>query len=144
MVYKPTLVSSSMNVPATSWSKEIVNGSSATTVVTYSQSEIPNTNKESNRVINKPTANTATTHNVQNTTVINNNNNHSANQGGVTVVGNNNNNGNNAQGNKSGKGNGNGHGEGLPQTGEAAATAAVGLGIALIAISGIVVFEKKN
>ena len=156
MVYKPTLVSSSMNVPATSWSKEIVNGSSATTVVTYSQSEIPNTNKESNRVINKPTANTATTHNVQNTTVINNNNNHSANQGGVAVVGNNNNNGNNAQGgqmnqggqaaqgNKSGKGNGNGHGEGLPQTGEAAATAAVGLGIALIAISGIVVFEKKN
>ena len=144
MVYKPTLVSSSMNVPATSWSKEIVNGSSATTVVTYSQSEIPNTNKESNRVINKPTANTATTHNVQNTTVINNNNNHSANQGGVTVVGNNNNNGNNAQGNKSGKGNGNGHGEGLPQTGEAAATAAVGLGIALIVISGIVVLEKKD
>ena len=157
MINKPTLVSSSMNVPVTSWSKETVNGSSATTVgttvITYSQSEIPN--KESN---NKPTANTATiTHNVQNTTVINNNNNHSANQGGVAVVGNNNNNGGNnaqggqmnqggqaAQGNKSGKGNGNGHGEGLPQTGEAAATAAVGLGIALIAISGIVVLEKKN
>ncbi len=153
MINKPTLVSSSMNVPATSWSKEIVNGSSATTVgttvITYSQSEIPNTNKESNRVVNKPTANTATT---QNTIVINNN--HSTNQGGVAVVGNNNNNGNNAQGgqtnqggqaaqgNKSGKGNG--HGEGLPQTGEAAATAAVGLGIVLIAISGIVVFEKKN
>ena len=142
-----------MNVPATSWSKEIVNGSSATTVgttvITYSQSEIPNTKKESNRVINKPTANTTTTHNVQNTTVINNNNNHSANQG-VTVVGNNNNNGNNAQGgqaaqgNKSGKGNGNGHGEGLPQTGEAAASAIVGLGIALIAISGVVVLEKKK
>ena len=155
MINKPTLVSSSMNVPVTSWSKETVNGSSATTVgttvITYSQSEIPNTNKESNSVVNKPTANTATT---QNTTVINNN--HSTNQGGVAVVGNNNNNGNNAQGgqtnqggqaaqgNKSGKGNGNGHGEGLPQTGEAAATAAVGLGIALIAISGIVVLEKKN
>ena len=155
MINKPTLVSSSMNVPVTSWSKETVNGSSATTVgttvITYSQSEIPNTNKESNSVVNKPTANTATT---QNTTVINNN--HSTNQGGVAVVGNNNNNGNNAQGgqtnqggqaaqgNKSGKGNGNGHGEGLPQTGEAAATAAVGLGIALIAISGIVVLGKKN
>ena len=156
MINKPTLVSSSMNVPVTSWSKEIVNGSSATTVgttvITYSQSEIPN--KESN---NKPTANTATiTHNVQNTTVINNNNNHSANQGGVAVVGNNNNNSNNTQGgqmnqggqaaqsNKSGKDNGNSHGEGLPQTGEAAATAAVGLGIVLIAISGIVVFEKKK
>ena len=153
MINKPTLVSSSMNIPTTSWSKEIVNGSSATTVgttvITYSQSEIPN--KESNSVANKPTANTATT---QHTTVINNN--HSTNQGGVTVVGNNNNNGNNAQGgqtnqggqaaqgNKSGKSNGNGHGEGLPQTGEAAATAAVGLGIALIAISGIVVLEKKN
>ena len=156
MINKPTLVSSSMNVPVTSWSKEIVNGSSATTVgttvITYSQSEIPNTNKESNRVISKPTANTATT---QNTTVINNNNNHSTNQGGVAVVGNNNG-GNNAQGgqmnqggqaaqgNKSGKGNGNGHGEGLPQTGEAAATAAVGLGIALIVISGVIVLEKKN
>ena len=156
MINKPTLVSSSMNVPATSYSKGIVNGSSATTVgttvITYSQSELPN--KESN---NKPTANTATiTHNVQNTTVINNNNNHSANQGGVAVVGNNNNNSNNAQGgqmnqggqaaqsNKSGKDNGNSHGEGLPQTGEAAATAAVGLGIVLIAISGIVVFEKKK
>ena len=158
MINKPTLVSSSMNVPVTSWSKEIVNGSSATTVgttvITYSQSEIPN--KESN---NKPTANTATiTHNVQNTTVINNNNNHSANQGGVAVVGNNNNNNNSnntqggqmnqggqaAQSNKSGKDNGNSHGEGLPQTGEAAATAAVGLGIVLIAISEIVVFEKKK
>ncbi len=46
MINKPTLVSSSMNVPVTSWSKEIVNGSSATTVgttvITYSQSEIPN------------------------------------------------------------------------------------------------------
>ncbi|OAQ05369.1 hypothetical protein A3O11_01725 [Ligilactobacillus aviarius] len=155
MINKPTLVSSSMNVPATSWSKEIVNGSSATTVgttvITYSQSEIPNTNKESNSVVNKPTANTATT---QNTTVINNN--HSTNQGEVAVVGNNNNNGNNAQGgqtnqggqaaqgNKSGKGNGNGHGEGLPQTGEAAATAAVGLGIAVIAISGVVLLDKKK
>ena len=49
-----------------------------------------------------------------------------------------------AQSNKSGKDNGNSHGEGLPQTGEAAATAAVGLGIVLIAISGIVVFEKKK
>ena len=154
MINKPTLVSSSMNVPVTSWSKEIVNGSSATTVgttvITYSQSEIPN--KESN---NKPTANTATiTHNVQNTTVINNN--HSTNQGEVAVVGNNNNNGNNAQGgqtnqggqaaqgNKSGKGNGNGHGEGLPQTGEAVATAAVGLGIAVIAISGVVLLDKKK
>ncbi|WP_283580720.1 M60 family metallopeptidase [Ligilactobacillus aviarius] len=142
-INKPTMVSSSMNVPATSWSKKIVNGSSATTVgttvITYSQSEIPNTNKESNGVINKPTAGTATT---QNTTVINNN--HSTNQGGVAVVGNNNNNGNTAQGNKSGKGNGNGHGEGLPQTGEAVATAAVGLGIVLIVISGIIVLEKKK
>ena len=126
MINKPTLVSSSMNVPVTSWSKETVNGSSATTVgttvITYSQSEIPNTNKESNSVVNKPTAN--------------NGNNA---QGGQTNQG-----GQAAQGNKSGKGNGNGHGEGLPQTGEAAATAAVGLGIALIAISGIVVLEKKN
>ena len=52
MINKPTLVSSSMNVPATSWSKENVNGSSATTVgttvITYSQSELPN--KESNTV----------------------------------------------------------------------------------------------
>ena len=148
MVYKPTLVSSSMNVHATSWSKEIVNESSATMVVTYSQSEIPNTNKESNRVINEPTTNATTTRN--DTAVINNNNNHNSNQGGVTVIGNNNNNGNNAQGgqaaqgNRSSKDSGNVHGEGLPQTGEAAATAVVGIGIALIAISGVVVFEKKN
>ena len=148
MINKPTLVSSSMNVPATSWSKEIVNGSSATTVgttvITYSQSEIPNKESKSESIISKPTANTATT---QHTTVINNNNHSTNNQGGVVVVGNNNHNGNAqggqpqvAQGNKSG----NGHGEGLPQTGEAAATAAVGLGIALIVISGVIVLEKKN
>ena len=145
MINKPTLVSSSMNVPATSWSKENVNGSSATTVgttvITYSQSEIPNKESNSESIISKPTANTATT---QNTTVINNNN-HSPKQGRVAVAGNNNSNGQSgqaAQSNKSGKGNG--HGEGLPQTGEAAATAAVGLGIALIVISGIVVLEKKK
>ncbi len=145
MINKPTLVSSSMNVPATSWSKENVNGSSATTVgttvITYSQSELPNKESNSESIISKPTANTATT---QNTTVINNNN-HSPKQGRVAVAGNNNSNGQSgqaAQSNKSGKGNG--HGEGLPQTGEAAATAAVGLGIALIVISGIVVLEKKK
>ncbi|MDM8278097.1 M60 family metallopeptidase [Ligilactobacillus aviarius] len=145
MINKPTLVSSSMNVPATSWSKEIVNGSSATTVgttvITYSQSELPNKESNSESIISKPTANTATT---QHTTVINNNN-HSPKQGRVAVAGNNNSNGQSgqaAQSNKSGKGNG--HGEGLPQTGEAAATAAVGLGIALIVISGIVVLEKKK
>ena len=145
MINKPTLVSSSMNVPETSWSKEIVNGSSATTVgttvITYSQNELPNKESNSESIISKPTANTATT---QNTTVINNNN-HSPKQGGVAVAGNNNSNGQSgqaAQSNKSGKGNG--HGEGLPQTGEAAATAAVGLGIVLIAISGIVVLEKKK
>ena len=145
MINKPTLVSSSMNVPATSWSKENVNGSSATTVgttvITYSQSELPNKESNSESIISKPTANTATT---QNTTVINNNN-HSPKQGRVAVAGNNNSNGQSgqaAQSNKSGKGNG--HGEGLPQTGEAAATAAVGLGIVLIAISGIVVLEKKK
>ena len=145
MINKPTLVSSSMNVPATSWSKENVNGSSATTVgttvITYSQSELPNKESNSESIISKPTANTATT---QNTTVINNNN-HSPKQGRVAFAGNNNSNGQSgqaAQSNKSGKGNG--HGEGLPQTGEAAATAAVGLGIVLIAISGIVVLEKKK
>ena len=157
--YKPTLVSSSMNVSATSWSNEIVNGSSATTVgttvITYSQSEIPNKAKTNNTTTNanKP-VNNVTNNNITN-------NNHNVNKGGVTVVGNNNNNGNGngnnnvqggqtnqggqgAQGNKSGKGNGNGHGEGLPQTGEAAASAIVGLGIALIAISGVVVLEKKK
>ena len=157
--YKSTLVSSSMNVPATSWSNEIVNGSSATTVgttvITYSQSEIPNKAKTNNTTTNanKP-VNNVTNNNITN-------NNHNVNKGGVTVVGNNNNNGNGngnnnvqggqtnqggqgAQGNKSGKGNGNGHGEGLPQTGEAAASAIVGLGIALIAISGVVVLEKKK
>ena len=157
--YKPTLVSSSMNVPATSWSNKIVNGSSATTVgttvITYSQSEIPNKAKTNNTTTNanKP-VNNVTNNNITN-------NNHNVNKGGVTVVGNNNNNGNGngnnnvqggqtnqggqgAQGNKSGKGNGNGHGEGLPQTGEAAASAIVGLGIALIAISGVVVLEKKK
>ena len=157
--YKPTLVSSSMNVPATSWSNKIVNGSSATTVgttvITYSQSESPNKAKTNNTTTNanKP-VNNVTNNNITN-------NNHNVNKGGVTVVGNNNNNGNGngnnnvqggqtnqggqgAQGNKSGKGNGNGHGEGLPQTGEAAASAIVGLGIALIAISGVVVLEKKK
>ena len=157
--YKPTLVSSSMNVPATSWSNETVNGNSATTVgttvITYSQSEIPNKAKTNNTMTNanKP-VNNVTNNNITN-------NNHNVNKGGVTVVGNNNNNGNGngnnnvqggqtnqggqgAQGNKSGKGNGNGHGEGLPQTGEAAASAIVGLGIALIAISGVVVLEKKK
>ena len=121
MIYKPTVVSSSMIVPATSYSKKIVNGSSATTVgttvITYSQSELPNNGHHSTNT----------------------------NQGGVAVVGNNNGNGQSgqaAQSNKSGKGNG--HGEGLPQTGEAAATAAVGLGIVLIAISGIVVLGKKK
>ena len=165
MINKPTLVSSSMNVPVTSWSKEIVNGSSATTVgttvITYSQSEIPN--KESN---NKPTANTATiTHNVQNTTVINNNNNHSANQGGVAVVGNNN--GNNAQGGQAAQGsnnvennqltvnnqnaqsgkNGNGNnsdGSNLPQTGEAGASALIALGVILIVGSTIVFYIKQR
>ena len=155
--YKPTLVSSSMNVPATSWSNETVNGNSATTVgttvITYSQSEIPNKAKTNNTMTNanKP-VNNVTNNNITN-------NNHNVNKGGVTVVGNNNNNGNGngnnnvqggqtnqggqgAQGNKSGKGNG--HGEGLPQTGEAAASAIVGLGIALIAISGVVVLEKKK
>ena len=143
MINKPTLVSSSMNVPATSWSKEIVNGSSATTVgttvITYSQSEIPNKESKSESIISKPTANTATT---QHTTVINNNN-HSPKQGRVAVAGNNNSNGQSGQAAQSNK-SGNGHGEGLPQTGEAAATAAVGLGIALIVISGIVVLEKKK
>ena len=145
MINKPTLVSSSMNVPATSYSKGIVNGSSATTVgttvITYSQSELPNKESNSESIVSKPTVNTATT---QNMTVINNNN-HSPKQGGVAVVGNNNGNGQSgqaAQSNKGGKGNS--HGEGLPQTGEAAATAAVGLGIVLIAISEIVVFEKKK
>ena len=145
MINKPTLVSSLRNVPATSWSKENVNGSSATTVgttvITYSQSELPNKESNSESIISKPTANTATT---QNTTVINNNN-HSPKQGRVAVAGNNNSNGQSgqaAQSNKSGKGNG--HGEGLPQTGEAAATAAVGLGIALIVISGVIVLEKKK
>ena len=123
MIYKPTVVSSSMIVPATSYSKKIVNGSSATTVgttvITYSQSELPNNGHHSTNT----------------------------NQGGVAVVGNNNGNGQSgqaAQSNKSGKDNGNSHGEGLPQTGEAAATAAVGLGIVLIAISGIVVLGKKK
>ena len=120
MIYKPTVVSSSMIVPATSYSKKIVNGSSATTVgttvITYSQSELPNNGHHSTNT----------------------------NQGEVAVVGNNNSNGQAAQSNKSGKDNGNSHGEGLPQTGEAAATAAVGLGIVLIAISEIVVFEKKK
>ena len=150
-----------MNVPATSWSKEIVNGSSATTVgttvITYSQSEIPN--KESNSVVNKPTANTATTHNVQNTTVINNNNNHSANQGGVTVVENNsiqavqssnnveNNqltaNGQNAQNSKNDNGN-NSNGSHLPQTGEAGASALIVLGVILIVGSTIVFYIKQR
>ena len=158
MINKPTLVSSSMNVPATSWSKEIVNGSSATTVgttvITYSQSEIPNTKKESNRVINKPTANTATT---QNTTVINNN--HSTNQGGVAVVGNNgiqavqssnsaeNNqltaNGQNAQNSKNNNGN-NSDGSHLPQTGEAGASALIALGVILIVGSTIVFYIKQR
>ena len=171
MINKPTLVSSSMNVPVTSWSKEIVNGSSATTVgttvITYSQSEIPN--KESN---NKPTANTATiTHNVQNTTVINNNNNHSTNQGGVAVIGNNNNNGgNNAQGGQAAQGtqgsnnvennqltangqntqngqNGNGNnsdGSNLPQTGETGASALIALGVILIVGSTIAFYIKQR
>ena len=170
MINKPTLVSSSMNIPTTSWSKEIVNGSSATTVgttvITYSQSEIPN--KESNSVANKPTANTATT---QHTTVINNN--HSTNQGGVTVVGNNNNNDNNAQGSQMNRGvqvaqssnnvennqltangqngqsgknsNGNNdHGENLPQTGEAGASALIALGVILIVGSTIVFYIKQR
>ena len=170
MINKPTLVSSSMNIPTTSWSKEIVNGSSATTVgttvITYSQSEIPN--KESNSVANKPTANTATN---QHTTVINNN--HSTNQGGVTVVGNNNNNDNNAQGSQMNRGvqvaqssnnvennqltangqngqsgknsNGNNdHGENLPQTGEAGASALIALGVILIVGSTIVFYIKQR
>ena len=162
MINKPTLVSSSMNVPVTSWSKKIVNGSSATTVgttvITYSQSEIPN--KESN---NKPTANTATiTHNVQNTTVINNNNNHSTNQGGVAVIGNNNNNGgNNAQGTQGSNNvennqltangqntqNGNGNnsdGSNLPQTGETGASALIALGVILIVGSTIAFYIKQR
>ena len=165
MINKPTLVSSSMNVPVTSWSKKIVNGSSATTVGTtviiYSQSEIPN--KESN---NKPTANTATiTHNVQNTTVINNNNNHSTNQGGVAVIGNNNNNGgNNAQGTQGSNNvennqltangqntqngqNGNGNnsdGSNLPQTGETGASALIALGVILIVGSTIAFYIKQR
>ena len=94
MINKPTLVSSSMNVPATSRSKETVNGSSATTVgttvITYSQSGLPNKGSNSESISSKPTANTATT-------VINNNNNHSPKQGGIAVAGNNNSNGQSGQ-----------------------------------------------
>ena len=132
IVNKPTLVSSSVNVPATSWTISEKNEKS---VVKHNTTVI----------VNKKTTNNNTTNNITN--------NHNVNKGGITVVNNNNNNGNgnngqgqqggqNAQENKSGKGNG--HGEGLPQTGEAAATAVVGLGVALIAISGVVVLEKKK
>ena len=143
IVNKPTLVSSSVNVPATSWTTSEKNEKS---VVKH----------DTTVIVNKKTTNNNTTNNTTNNNTTNNiTNNHNVNKGGITVVNNNNNNGNgnngqgqqggqNAQGNKSGKGNGNGHGEGLPQTGEAAASAIVGLGIALIAISGVVVLEKKK
>ena len=143
IVNKPTLVSSSVNVPATSWTTSEKNEKS---VVKH----------DTTVIVNKKTTNNNTTNNTTNNNTTNNiTNNHNVNKGGITVVNNNNNNGNgnngqgqqggqNAQGNKSCKGNGNGHGEGLPQTGEAAASAIVGLGIALIAISGVVVLEKKK
>ena len=143
IVNKPTLVSSSVNVPATSWTTSEKNEKS---VVKH----------DTTVIVNKKTTNNNTTNNTTNNNTTNNiTNNHNVNKGGITVVNNNNNNSNgnngqgqqggqNAQGNKSGKGNGNGHGEGLPQTGEAAASAIVGLGIALIAISGVVVLEKKK
>ncbi|MBM6863547.1 SpaA isopeptide-forming pilin-related protein [Ligilactobacillus aviarius] len=141
IVNKPTLVSSSVNVPATSWTTSEKNEKS---VVKH----------DTTVIVNKKTTNNNTTNNTTNNNTTNNiTNNHNVNKDGITVVNNNNNNGNgnngqgqqggqNAQENKSGKGNG--HGEGLPQTGEAAATAVVGLGVALIAISGVVVLEKKK
>ena len=126
--YKPTLVSSSINVPAKSWSKRNVSESSTTTVgttvITYSQSEFPNK-------ASQPAKN-GTNNNVTN-------NNYNINNGGVSVVVNNNNSGN-RNGNKSDSD----HGKGLPQTGEAAASAIVGLGIIMIVISGVVVLEKKK
>ena len=164
MINKPTLVSSSMNVPATSWSKENVNGSSATTVgttvITYSQSELPNKESNSESIISKPTAN-------QNTTVINNNNHSTNNQGGVAV---NNNGGNNAQGGQAAQGtqgsnnvennqltangqntqngqNGNGNnsdGSNLPQTGETGASALIALGVILIVGSTIAFYIKQR
>ena len=141
IVNKPTLVSSSVNVPATSWTTSEKNEKS---VVKH----------DTTVIVNKKTTNNNTTNNTTNNNTTNNiTNNHNVNKDGITVVNNNNNNGNgnngqgqqggqNAQENKSGKGNG--HDEGLPQTGEAAAIAVVGLGVALIAISGVVVLEKKK
>ena len=90
MINKPTLVSSSMNVPATSWSKETRERqfsndgwNNGDHILTKRNSD--NKESKSESIISKPTANTATT---QHTTVINNNN-HSPKQGGVAVAGNN-------------------------------------------------------
>ena len=140
-----------MNVPATSWSNKVVNGSSATTVGTtvtsYSESLIPS--QANSMTINKPTSmsqkSAATT------------NNQNVNNSGVVIIANNssNNNGNNngnVQNNQVSSANANtqntkgnrAQGANLPQTGETGVSTLIGLGIVLIIGLMIVIDSKQH
>lgn len=119
IVNKPTLVSSSVNVPVTSWTNTTVSKKTPTTVVTYSQSKIANkpsveVNNQNNnhRVVTAPTAN-------------NGGNGQKPNQGQ----------------NQSNKKQGNG--EGLPQTGDASSAMVVAAG-AILVIAGSAVIMRKH
>ena len=122
-VNKPTLVSSSVNVPVTSWTNTTVSKKTpttvGTTVVTYSQSKIANkpsveVNNQNNnhQVVTAPTAN-------------NGGNGQKPNQGQ----------------NQSNKKQGNG--EGLPQTGDASSAMVVAAG-AILVIAGSAVIMRKH
>ena len=148
MINKPTLVSSLRNVPATSWSKENVNGSSATTVgttaITYSQSELPN--KGSNRIVNEPTISSTTP---QNTTVINHSMMAVENSSSQAIQSNIDTESNqltvNAQNTQSGKNSNNSHGENLPQTGEEQYAVPFIIGIVMLtSVAGATVYNKKK
>lgn len=119
IVNKPTLVSSSVNVPVTSWTNTTVSKKTPTTVVTYSQSKIANkpsveVNNQNNnhQVVTAPTAN-------------NGGNGQKPNQGQ----------------NQSNKKQGNG--EGLPQTGDASSAMVVAAG-AILVIAGSAVIMRKH
>ena len=148
MINKPTLVSSLRNVPATSWSKENVNGSSATTVgttvITYSQSELPN--KGNNRIVNKPTISSTAP---QNTTVINHSMMAVENSSSQAIQSNIDTESNqltvNAQNTQSGKNSNNSHGENLPQTGEEQYAVPFIIGIVMLtSVAGATVYNKKK
>lgn len=132
IVNKPTLVSSSVNVPVTSWTNTTVSKKTPTTVrttvVTYSQSKIAN----------KPSVEVNNHH--QNVQVNNQNNNHQV----VTApTANNGGNGQKPNQGQTPSSKKQGSGEGLPQTGDVSSAMVVAAG-AILVIAGSAVIMRKH